>query len=88
MVAKTPKQIIVFDNVVLKYSNKAKILGLNFKSKNFFKDQVDKNIHKTKFESSNLFKFRYLNLKNKTRLYKSKVLSHLIFASVPLNFCS
>ena len=36
MVANTPKQNIVVDNVVLEYSNKAKILGLKFKSKNFF----------------------------------------------------
>ena len=88
MVANTPKQSIIVDNVVLVYSNKDKFLGLNFKLKNFFKDQVDENIRKAKFELSKLYRLRYLNKKIKTRLYKSKVLSHLTFASVPLNICS
>lgn len=88
MVGNTPKQNINVENVNIQYSNKAKILGLKFKSRNFFKDQVDENIRKTKLELNKLYRFRYLSKKLKTRLYKSKALPHLTFASVPLNICS
>ena len=88
MIGNIPKQNIKVENVNVEYSNKAKILGLNFKSRNFFKDQVDDNIHKAKVELGRLYKLRYLNKKLKTRLYKSKALPHLTFASVPLNICS
>ena len=88
MIANIPKQSIVIENVTLDYSNKVKILGLNFKSRNFFKAQVDENIRKAKLESSKLYRLRHLNKKLKTRLYKSKVLPHLTYASVPLNICS
>ena len=88
MIGNMPKQNIVVDNCILEYSNKAKILGLNFKSRNFFKDQVNENIRKAKFELSKLFRLRYLKKKIKVRLYKSKVLPHLTYASVPLNICS
>ena len=74
MIANIPKQSIVIENVTLDYSNKVKILGLNFKSRNFFKAQVDENIRKAKLESSKLYRLRYLKKKLKTRLYKSKVL--------------
>ena len=88
MIGNTPKQNIIVENVSINYSDKAKILGLKFKSRNFFKDQVDENIRKAKAELSRLYKLRYLKKKLKTRLYKSKALPHLTFASVPLNICS
>ena len=88
MVGNIPKQNVNIDNVNIEYSSKAKILGLNFKSRNFFKDQVDENIRKAKAELSKLYRLRYISKKLKTRLYKSKALPHLTFASVPLNICS
>ena len=54
MVGNTPKQSINVENINLQYSNKATILGLKFKSRNFFKDQVDENIRKAKLELSKL----------------------------------
>ena len=36
MIANKPKQNIVIENVTFEYVNKAKILGLNFKTNNFF----------------------------------------------------
>ena len=47
MIGNIPKQHIQVENVNIEYSNKAKILGLNFKSRNFFKNQVDENIRYT-----------------------------------------
>ena len=88
MLGNIPKQSILIENIKLDYSKKATILGLNFTSRNFFKAQVDENIRKAKAESSKLYKFRYLKRNLKTRLYKSKVLPHLTYASVPLNICS
>ena len=88
MVGNIPKKNVNIDNVHIEYSRKAKILGLNFKSRNFFKDQVDENIRKAKAELSKLYRLRYISKKLKTRLYKSKALPHLTFASVPLNICS
>ena len=88
MVGNIPKQSINVENVNIQYSNKATILGLKFKSRNFFKDQVDENIRKAKLELSKMYRLRYLNKKLKIRLYKTKVLPHLSFASVPLNICS
>ena len=88
IVVNIPKHNVNIDNVNIEYSSKAKILGLNFKSRNFFKDQVDENIRKAKAELSKLYRLRYISKKLKTRLYKSKALPHLTFASVPLNICS
>ena len=65
MIGNIPKQNIKIENVNVEYSNKAKILGLNFKSRNFFKDQVDDNIRKAKVELGRLYKLRYLNKKFK-----------------------
>ena len=88
MIANTPKQNIHIDNVTLEYSNKAKVVGLHFKSRNFFKEQVDDNIKNAKYALSKLYRLRYLKRKIKVRLYKSKVLPYLTFSSVPLNICS
>ena len=88
MIGNSPKLNVTVDNVNIAYSNKAKILGLKFKSRNFFKDQVDENKRKANLELKRLYKLRYINKKLKTRLYKSKVLPHVTFASVPLNICS
>ena len=88
MIANKPKQNIVIENTTLKYVNKTKILGLNFKSNNFFKSQVDENIKMAKLELKKLYKFRYLKRSIKVRLYKSKVLPLLTYAAVPLNICS
>ena len=88
MIANKPKQNIVIENTTIKYTNKAKILGLNFKSNNFFKSQVDENIKLANLELKKLYKFRYLKRNIKVRLYKSKVLPVLTYAAVPLNICS
>ena len=88
MIANKPKQNIVIENVTLEYVKKSKILGLNFKSNNFFKSQVDENIKRAKVELNKLYKFRYLKKKIKVRLYKTKVLPLLAYAAVPLNICS
>ena len=61
---------------------------MNFKSNNFFKSQVDENIKTAKLELNKLYRFRYLKQKIKVRLYKTKVLPLLTYASVPLNICS
>ena len=88
MIGNKPKQNIVIENTTLKYTNKAKILGLNFKSNNFFKAQVDENIKMANLEIKKLYKFRNLKRNIKVRLYKSKVLPVLTNAAVPLNICS
>ena len=88
MIGNIPKQHIKVENVNIEYANKAKILGLNFKSRNFFKEQVDTKIRKAKVELRRLYRLKYLNKRLKTRLYKSKALPHLTFTSVPLNICS
>ena len=88
MLANSPKQNISIDNVSLEYTKKAKILGLHFKSRNFFKEQVDANIKNANYALSKLYRLRYLKRKLKVRLYKSKVLPHLTYSSVPLNICS
>ena len=90
MLANIPKQNISIDNdnVIIEYSKKAKILGLHFKSRNFFKEQVDANRKNANHQLSKLYRLRYLKRKLKIRLYKSKVLPHLTFSSVPLNICS
>lgn len=88
MIANKPKQSIQIENVNFEHVKKAKILGLNFKSNNFFKSQVDENIKTATLELKKLYRFRYLKQKLKVRLYKSKVLSHLTSAPVPLNICS
>ena len=44
MIGNNPKQNIHIDNTIIQYSTKINLLGLNFKSRNFFKDQVDSNI--------------------------------------------
>ena len=88
MIANKPKQNIVIENVTFDYVNKAKILGLNFKSNNFFKSQVDENIKKAKLELKKLYRLRYLKKNIKVRLYKTKVLTLLTYAAVPLNICS
>ena len=78
-----PKQNILINNdETIVYTNKAKILGLHFKSRNFFKEQVNENIKKAKIELSKLYRLRYLKRKLKVRLYKTKVLPHLTFSSV------
>ena len=79
---------MVIVNVYYEYEKKANMLGLNFKSNNFFKCQVDENIKRAKSELKKLYRFRYLKQKLKVRLYKTKVLSVLTYASVPLNICS
>ena len=88
MIANNPKQNIHIDNTIIQYSTKVNLLGLNFKSRNFFKDQVDSNIKTAKFELSKLYRLKYLKKKLKVRLYKSKVLPHLTKCAVPLNICS
>ena len=88
MIANIPKQNIHIDNNTLKYSNKAKVVGLHFKSRNFFKEQVDANIKNAKYALSKLYRLRYLKRKIKVRLYKSKVLPYLTYSSVHLNICS
>ena len=88
MISNRPKQNIVIESATLEYVNKAKILGLNFKSNNFFKAQVDENIKRAKLELNKLYKLRYLKQKIKVRLYKTKVLPLLTYAAVPLNICS
>ena len=88
MIANVPKQNINVDNITIEYTNKANLLGLHFKSNNFFKQQIDNNIKKAKYELSRLYRLRYLKKKIKVRLYKSKVLPHLTNSSVPLNICS
>ena len=47
MIANIPKENIHVDNITLENSNKATLLGLHFKSRNFFKEQVDDNIKKS-----------------------------------------
>ena len=88
MIANKPKKGIVIDNINYEYVKKAEILGLNFKSNNFFKSQVDENIKNAKLELKKLYKFRYMKQKLKVRLYRTKVLPILTYASVPLNICS
>ena len=88
MIANKPKENIVIENTTLEYVNTAIILGLNFKSNNFFKKQVDENIKLARLELKRLYKFRYLKQRLKTRLYKTKVLPLLTYAAVPLNICS
>ena len=88
MIANKPKQSISIDHTNFDYVNKAKILGLNFKSNNFFKSQVDENVKTANLELKKLYRFRYLRKKIKVRLYKTKVLPLLAHASVPLNICS
>ena len=88
MIANKPKQCIQIENTTFNYVNKAKILGLNFKTNNFFKSQVDENVKTAKLELNKLYRFRHLRKKLKTRLYKTKVLPLLTYASVPLNICS
>lgn len=43
MLANASKQIITIDNEYLAYTNKAKILGLHFKPRNFLQEQVGAN---------------------------------------------
>ena len=88
MMANKPKQSIQIENANFEHVKKAKILGLNFKSNNFFKSQVDENIQLAKIEQNKLYRLRYLKQKIKVRLYKTKVLPLLTYASVPLNICS
>ena len=88
MIANIPKENIQVDNITLEYSKKVNLLGLHFKSNNFFKEQVDNNIKRAKYELSRLYRLRYLKKKLKVRLYKTKVLPHLTNSSVPLNICS
>ena len=88
MLANKPKRGITIENVNYEYDKKIEILGLNFKSNNFFKCQVDENIKRAKLELKKLYRFRYLKQKLKVRLYKTKVLAILTYASVPLNICS
>ena len=88
MIANRPKQNIMVENESFEYTKKANILGLHFKSNNFFKSQVDDNIRKAKLELTKLYRFRYVKQKIKIRLYKTKVLPLLTNASVPLNICS
>ena len=76
MIGNNPKQNIHIDNTIIQYSTKVNLLVLNFKSRNFFKDQVDSNIKTAKFELSKLYRLKYLKKKLKVRLYKSKVLPH------------
>ena len=64
MIGNKPKQNIVIENTTLKYANKANILGLNFKSNNFFKTQVEENIKMENLEIKKLYKFRYLKRNN------------------------
>ena len=88
MIANIPKQNVSVENVTIEYTRKANILGLNFKSRNFFKEQVDANRKNANHELSKLYRLRYLKRSLKVRLYKSKVLPHLTYSSVPLNICS
>ena len=88
MIANKPKQNIQIEDQTIVYSKKAKIVGLNFKSRNFFIEQVNENIRNANSELKRLYRLRYLNKKLKCRLYKSKVLPYLTYASVPLNICS
>ena len=88
MIANVPKKNVTLEDHTIEYVRKAKIVGLNFKSRNFFKVQTDENIRRAKLELKKLYRLRYLKKKLKCRLYKSKVLPHLTFASVPLNICS
>ena len=88
MIANKPKKGVVIENVNFEYDKKANILGLNFKTNNFFKCQVDENIKSAKTALKKLYRFRYLKKKIKVRLYKTKVLTVLTYASVPLNICS
>lgn len=88
MIANKPKQNITVENTTFNYEKKANVLGLHFKTNNFFKSQVDDNIRKANFELSKLYRFIYVKQKIKIRLYKTKVLPLLTYASVPLNICS
>ena len=60
MIANKPKQNITVENTTFNYEKKANVLGLHFKTNNFFKSQVDDNIRKANFELSKLYRFIYV----------------------------
>lgn len=88
MIANKSKKGLVIENVTVEYEKKANILGLSFNSNNFFRCQVDENIKNARSELRKLYRLRSFKQKLKVRLYKTKVLSVLTYASGPLNICS
>ena len=74
----------VIDDNIFHYTNSGKILGLNITS-NGLANQVKIRKAIAAKNLTKIYRFRNLNPKNKTKLYKSLVLSALIYPVIPLN---
>ena len=72
----------------IRYTTKAKLLGLNFTNYNFFTRQMDINIDRAIQIQRRLWRFRTLKKNLKTRLYKSLILPIMLYPIIPLNACS
>ena len=83
----TTHPITLQDDTVLPYTKQGKVLGLHFSSTGITKQVT----HRTNIAQANITKlhrFRGLSQYNKLKIYKSTILSALIYPTVPLNTIS
>ena len=81
------KADITIDNNTLDYKTSGTILGLQINTRGII-PQVSNRKQKATSSLTKLFRFKNLSQMNKLKLYKSLVLSSLIYPTVPLNTLS
>ena len=81
------KANITIDNNTLDYKTSGTILGLKINTRGII-PQVSNRKQKATSSLTQLFRFKNLSQRNKLKLYKSLVLSSLIYPTVPLNTLS
>ena len=79
---------ITINGTILRPTQEAKLLGMDFTYRNFFTKQVKSLKKNARGALSKLYRFRYLNKKLKLRLFKVMVLPLLTYPIIPLNALS